>query len=188
MSIIDEALRKVAKERDKAKRRPVEPKSSPLESENIKSLSARYVKSKTVIVSGILLLLAIAFLTVTNIFLVPPPGIKETMPAETSGDFIETPVEAEAYTEVRSEIALIEEKVGLMGKMAKAFKIESTQEEFLSNFTLNGIVYDMEDPWAIINNKVVKVGETLDGAAVISIAPQKVVLLFKNERFDLAVK
>lgn len=208
MSIIAEALRKVARERDKAKRHPdkfptpskevtyknetEQPRSGPeissLEFGSLKSLNARYSRNKTLIVSGILLLLAIVFLTITNIFLLPSVDIEETQPVGTSDDFIDTPVEAEAYSDVKSEVTLIEEKSGLINRMAKAFKIESTQEEFLSNFKLNGIIYDEENSWAIINNKVVRVGDTLDGAKIISIAPRKVTLLFKNERFDLAVK
>lgn len=208
MSIITEALKKVAKERDKVKRRPdrittsnkeasykskadrpwLEPKISPPEFRSLKSLNARYTRNKTLIGSGILLLLAIIFLTITNTFLLPSVDIEEKAPVGTSDDFTEMPVEAEAYSDVKSEIALIEEKNSLIDKMAKAFKIESTQEEFISNFILNGIVYDTEDPWAIINNRVVRIGDTLDGAEVISIAPRKVILLFKNERYDLAVK
>ena len=133
-------------------------------------------------------MLAIAFLTITNIFLPPSINIEEATPVGTSADSIEVPVEAEAYTDLKSETALIEDRESLIDKMAKALKIESTQDEFLTSFILNGIVYDADDSWAIINNKIVRVGDKLDGATVISIAPQKVVLLFKEERFGLAVK
>lgn len=175
------------REEFKVEKPQLQPKVSPSKAKNMEFLKTRYVKSKVLIISGILLLVAIIFLTIANIFLIPSPGVKVLRSGRTS-DVTDVPLEAEAYTDVKSEIALIEDKAGLMDKMASVFKTGSVQEEFLSNFTLNGIVYDTEDSWAIINNKVVRVGERLAGAKVISIAPQKVVLLFKNEKFDLSVE
>lgn len=181
--------RKAAYKREefKVEKPQLQPKVLPSEAKNMEFLKARYVKSKALIISGVLLLVAIIFLAIANIFLIPSPDVKVSRSGRTS-DVTDVPLEAEAYTDVKSEIALIEDKAGLMDKMASVFKTGSAQEEFLSNFTLNGIVYDTEDSWAIINNKVVRVGERLDGAKVISIAPQKVVLLFKNEKFDLSVE
>ena len=211
MSIIAEALKKAKKERDgktmtseeylhkilgperkeiyiKEESKDSKPIAPPSKTEGIESPDARnMIRSKALITSGILLLLAIMFLTVTNIFLIPLPEVKvaTSKTPEGTSDLTEVPLEAEAYTDVKSEIALIEEKAGLMDRMARAFRGDSGS---LSKFELNGIVYDVDDSWAIINNKVVRVGDMLDGAKVISIAPQKVVLLFEDERFDLIVE
>lgn len=188
MSIITEALKKAAKE--KVKTINLSDKTVTLRGKpSYKSENTRYKRRKRLIISGILLLVTIAFLTLANTFLLPSLDIERPKSMVTSDDSIETPVEAEAYTNVKSELALFEDKKSLMDNTAKAFRSELTiEEEFTSNFTLNGIVYDADDSWAIINNKVVRTGDTLEGANVLSIAPQKVVLLFKNERFVLSVK
>lgn len=188
MSIISEALKKAAKERVRTINQ--EDKSVTLRVKPVyKGENTRYRRSKALIVSGILLLLTIVFLTVASIFLHPSLDIEEPTSIVTSDDSIDMPVEAEAYADLKSEIVLFENKKSLMDNMAEAFRGELTiEEEFTANFTLNGIVYDAEDSWAIVNNKVVRIGDTLDGAKVVSIAPRKVVLLFKDERFDLSVK
>lgn len=203
MSIITEALKKAEKERNKQmsskecldkilgperkttyKREESRADKPQFESKFLppkivrKFLDASYIKSKAFITSCVLLLGAIIFLTIANIFFIPTQRVG---PIKTS-DFKERPFEAEAYTDVKSDIALIR------NKMAGVFKNVSVRDEFLSNFTLNGVVHDAVDSWAIINNKVLRVGDTIENAKVISITPQKVVLLFRNERFDLTVK
>ena len=72
--------------------------------------------------------------------------------------------------------------------MKKALGRDSVREQVLANFKLNGIVWDTDDSWAIINNRIVRTGDTLNGAQVVLIEPKKVVLNFRNEEFDLAVK
>lgn len=207
MSIIAEALKKAGKERDKsitskehlskifgperkatykrkefkADKPQLQPEASLSDTKDMGPLKVHYVKSKTLIATGVLLLLAIIFLTVTNIFFIPSPDMKVAA-SRRAFDFTAVPIEAETYTDLKSEVALIEHKIGLMDKMALL------QDEFSSHFMLNGIVYDVDDSWAIINNEVVRAGDTLGGAEIISIAPQKVSFLFKGEKFDLAVK
>lgn len=209
MSIIAEALKKAEKERDKTivskeylnkilgperkatykrKEPKIEkpkfhPKAAVSKNENIEFLHSHYAKSKTLIISGILLLSTIIFLTIINIFLIPSPKVKVATSVGTS-KITETPVMAEAYTDMKSEI----HKTNFVGKMTRVFRSDLVQNGILSSFKLNGIVYDDEDSWAVINNKVARVGDTLDGATVISIAPQKVTIIFQNKRYDLAVK
>jgi hypothetical protein len=214
MSIIAEALRKAAREKEKTitskeyldrilgperkesyKRKErksdksqLQPKAFPTGAKKTGFFKEHYAKNKTLIASGILLLITIIFLTVINIFLVPSGNLEQAGSKEIPTTAEEQPV-AEAYTDVSPELVLIENvSPRLIDKMTSVFKSGSIMEEFTSNFTLNGIVYDTDEHWAIINNHIVRVGETLDGATVVSIAPHKVTLLFKNERFDLAVK
>lgn len=143
--------------------------------------------SKTILItSGILLLLTIIFLTVVNVFLISP-DVKAPTHIGTS-DFRGVAVKAEGYTDVKPEIALIENKSTFLDKMTDVFKSDSVRAKFMAKFTLNGVICSEDDSWAIINNDVVRVGDTLGGAKVISIVPQKVTLLFKDERFDLEVK
>ena len=191
MSIIAEALKRAEREKDKAitskeymnkilgperketyQRGELKDEKT-RESESAKSI--RYVKKrKALVVSGGLLVLTIMFLAISNLFLLPSLDVKtagrEKLPLYTA-----EPLVAEAYTDMSPEVALIESKAGFIDKP-------------LPNFTLNGIVWDIDGSWAIINNEIVKAGDALDGAKVISIEPQKVVLSFRDKRFDLVLK
>jgi hypothetical protein len=209
MSIITEALKKAEKEREKAivskeymnkilgperkatykrgepkiEKPKLRPKAAVSKNESIEFLHLHYVKSKTLIVAGILLLSTIIFLAIINIFLIPSPEVKVATSVGTS-EITEAPVRAEAYTDMKSEI----HETDFVGKMARVLRSDLVQNGVLSSFKLNGIVYDDEDSWAVINNKVARVGDALDGATVISIAPQRVTILFQNKRYDLAVR
>lgn len=144
------------------------------------------LRSKTLVISGILLLLTIVFLTATNIFLIPSLNV-EIARSERPADFEKIPV-AEAYTNVNPELALVENKTNLINRMTRVLRGSSIQDEFMSNFKLSGIIHDADDSWAIVNDKIVRAGDYLDGATVVSVVPHKIVLLYKNERFDLVVE
>jgi len=214
MSIITEALKKAEKEKDKLRdtreylnkilgperegtyrrdelnmdKSQLETKVSHSENKDMALFGKMpYRGSKTILItSGTLLLLTIIFLTVVNVFLISP-DVKAPTHIGTS-DFRDVAVKAEGYTDVKPEIALIENKSTFLDKMTDVFKSDSVRAKFMAKFTLNGVICSEDDSWAIINNDVVRVGDTLGGAKVISIVPQKVTLLFKDERFDLEVK
>ena len=216
MSIIAEALKRAEKERNKAiaskeymnkilgpqrketfrreefKGDKAVSKSAAIfsegEKEEFQSITDYIKNNKVLISAGGLVLSVIIFLTIVNTFLFQTPGVKtaarEKMPAFAKGE----PLEAEAYTDMNAEIVFIENKSGFMDKVANVFKGSSVREQFISKFTLNGIVWDIEDSWAVINNKIVRAGDIFEGAEVVSIEPQKATLIFKDEKFDLAVK
>jgi hypothetical protein len=151
------------------------------------SLHQHNVKSRSLLVFGALLSAAILFLAIANIFLLPPPVAEVTAIVKDSGA-ADVPLEAEAYTDLGPEMALIEERVKVADKASRVFKGVPPQDEFLSNFSLSGIVYDIDDSWAIINNEVVRVGDTLNGARVILIEPKEVVLLLREKKISLPVR
>ena len=196
MSIITEALKKAERQKDKTitSEEYIDKILGPerrgtYENENAKPPAeinpAR--RSGTLAVAGGLLLLAIIFLTVSNLYLLPSLDVETATPGK-APDYIEDSLKAEAYSDMGSEIALIENNPGFMGKMKKALRGDPVREQVLANFKLNGIVWDADNSWAIINNRIVRTGDTLNGAKVVSIEPKKVVLNFRNEEFDLAVK
>ena len=53
---------------------------------------------------------------------------------------------------------------------------------------LNGIVYDEQKPYAVINNKILKEGENIAGATVIKISPEEVQLILKDKKIELRPK
>ncbi len=54
-----------------------------------------------------------------------------------------------------------------------------------NNMELNGIVYDKERPRAIINDTIVKVGDTIEGAKVVRIEKSAVVLSLRDKVINL---
>lgn len=53
-------------------------------------------------------------------------------------------------------------------------------------FTVQGIIYGGNFPQAIINNKVVKIGDTLNGCRIISIDKDNVGFFFEGTQYSLA--
>lgn len=61
----------------------------------------------------------------------------------------------------------------------------SSRSGGLEGIILNGIVWDKNNPYAIVNNDVVKVGDKLGGATVIEISEKDVILEFDGEKHTL---
>ncbi len=60
-----------------------------------------------------------------------------------------------------------------------------TQDVLPIALTVQGIIWGSDLPQAIINNKVVKVGETIDEAKVISIEKDSITVFVVNKQFKL---
>jgi hypothetical protein len=60
------------------------------------------------------------------------------------------------------------------------------QEEKLPELTVQGLIWGSSLPQAIVNNKVVKVGDKIEGAEVVSIDKQGVTVLFANKEHKLS--
>lgn len=178
----------IAGEEIESNRSQLQGRSAVSETSAVKIPKSPFANRKMLITTGVLLISAIVFLTFANIFFISTSDVELAIPAGNISESAVMTAEVEAYSDAKSELVEIEGRTGFMDKMAKVLRGESAHDEFRSNFILSGIVYDEEEPWAVINNEVVKIGDTLDGARVISIFPQKVVLIFKDEKFDLAVK
>jgi hypothetical protein len=56
----------------------------------------------------------------------------------------------------------------------------------LPAFTVQGVIWGSKVPQAIINNKVVKVGDVLEGAKIISIGQEGIVVLFEGSEYNLS--
>jgi hypothetical protein len=71
---------------------------------------------------------------------------------------------------------------------AAASFIPAAWEPKAPNLNLNGIVYDNERPYAIVNNKVMLKGDTIEGAALIEIKQDSVKFVFNDKEFELRSK
>ena len=55
------------------------------------------------------------------------------------------------------------------------------------NFNLTGIVYSAADSFCIINDRVIKVGEIVQGAKLINVGPNEVTLDYKGDKLQLSM-
>lgn len=54
------------------------------------------------------------------------------------------------------------------------------------SLTVQGVIWGGKFPQAIINNQVVKAGDTIEGARIISIKKEGVMVLFKDRQYNLS--
>jgi hypothetical protein len=59
-------------------------------------------------------------------------------------------------------------------------------QETLASFTLNGIFFSQENGFALINNQIVKVGDSIEGAIVEEISEDKVMLRANGIEINLS--
>ena len=74
-------------------------------------------------------------------------------------------------------------------KSSNAFTFNSrVAEEKPDDFVLNGVFVTDNESYALINNNIVKEGDTLSGATVIKIAPEEVKLQVNNRQIKISTK
>ncbi|MCK5706301.1 MAG: hypothetical protein KAI43_01515 [Candidatus Aureabacteria bacterium] len=61
--------------------------------------------------------------------------------------------------------------------------IEEDDDDFLSrqNIKLEGIIWDPTDPYAIINDKILRTGDEFDGITIIKIEKERVTFEYKDK-------
>lgn len=64
-------------------------------------------------------------------------------------------------------------------------RLSQMEETPPPNLTVQGVIWGASFPQAIINNKVVKVGDTIDGARVVNIDKDGVVVFFEGRQYNL---
>lgn len=73
------------------------------------------------------------------------------------------------------------EKKAASGKTAPVMRPAANIGKKTLDFTVQGLVWGQTTPQAIINNKVVSIGDTIDDAKVIDISKEGVRLLYQND-------
>jgi hypothetical protein len=76
---------------------------------------------------------------------------------------------------------------GVNTKPAASRDLDKMTVKELPKMTVQGIMWGGMFNQAIINNKVVKAGDLIEGAQVISIEKSKIILLFENSKYTLSV-
>lgn len=162
MSIINEALKKA--EREGLLKSPPNKVPPPTDSE--KFPPHRVVcASKEAKEANILLLLAICGVVGSAAILCSIVLIRNLSPLKVSPEFQKPGGPPEEKLE------------GSQGTM-------SDLEPSMSSIELNGIVYESEDTWAIINNKIVRLGDTVGDERIIEIGKDYVRLVNESSNTE----
>lgn len=66
-----------------------------------------------------------------------------------------------------------------------AAKITETKSAFPDNLVLTGILVSEDGNLALIDDRILKVGDTIDGAAILNIQPDRVELSYQNQKITL---
>jgi len=131
--------------------------------------------------------IAIIALSAINLFFVNDRGFNMVYENIPVGDPA-IPLEAEAYTKLNEELALIEKSVSSLGFKRGPKAAVDAEMVSADKFVLNGIVADEAESWALINNKVVKPGDRLEDATVIAINSGDVILRVDGKPFVLPAR
>lgn len=189
MSIITEALKKVEKERKESQSSEAIAVSSAVD-EGAGNISGGidWHGRRQLAAFGLLIIVAIVFLSAANVFIISSADTDAPLPSQftIAGD---NQIGAETYAmAIHSNAEALEQNYSIFKKFGKVMKRAAPKDEFASNFELNGIIYDADNSWAIINNKMVKIGDIISGAKIVSISPQKAALLVNEKIYELSVK
>ncbi len=65
--------------------------------------------------------------------------------------------------------------------------VEEVKDIPLPPLVIQGLLWGGEFPQAIINNKVVKIGDTIEEARIVEINKNGVILLFAGRKFPLSI-
>jgi type II secretory pathway component PulC len=162
MSIIYNALKKIQKSN---------PQNLPGDSKkNLKSHRLAYVISILMILAGFY----IAKLVFDNF----------TRKIEAKQTRIVKPADSQsASVSVESKPA-VEERVASVSE-GSVTRPAISEKRSLPSLTLNGILFDEEQPCALINNRIAKEGDDIGGAKVIRILSDEVVLEFEGKTIRL---
>ncbi len=169
MSIINEALKKAWKEKENI------PSSSYQDSVK-KKLDLEFHKKKSRLnwapIFVVLVLLLITGPIVAPFFSTP---FKPSTPSATRA--VITPL-AESTSNKKAQFGV--EEAGLFRGLAP-------QAMHAPNFNLTGIVYSPKDSFCIINDQVIKVGEDIQGAKLVNVGPNEVILDYKGNKVQLSM-
>lgn len=163
MSIINEALKKVEKQRDQAAEKPAKDEARPTAISQINTDIVNAERKKTLnpwVTRMIIAGACIFVLSFVVALIINPPHRKG--PLQYSQNVVIPPGAA-------------------AGNMPQAASNRS-------GFKLSGIMLSEEGPVAIINNEIVKKGDTINGATVDSIEEFTVKLSTQGQEFTLTVK
>ena len=115
------------------------------------------------------------------LFMNPLFAKEETVSKDEASEIIVRPHIEYKATDLRDPFQSPREKKGTEKQVAQIM----VKERPLPNLVIAGIVWGGNFPQAIINNKVVKIGDTLEEARIIDIKRDGVTLSFDNRLYNL---
>jgi len=187
MSIINEALKKAGKEQSGSNAAPQQEGGASFR----KAVTVEVPKKKQKMNWGpVFVLMVLVLITgplVAPIFSSPYRNTAES--AFLVPSYQQTLAQQQSGSENRKGQFAIEESPILpaQGQVIKNFAAELGGPAGQPNFFMNGIVYAIPESYCLINGKVVKIGDKIDGATLKSVTPEKAELEYHGNRIDLWV-
>ena len=188
MSIINEALKKAIHEKEAG----FSPRDNELVRRNIEIAFQR--KKPQLNWGPIFILLVLVLITgpiVAPIFSTPfktaaystgnlsPKSVAQNVPVQPITDLAKAVVSSEPPVARKAQFAV--EESPLFGNS------QSHAPWQMPSLNLSGIVYSPEESYCIINNKIVKVGDTVQGAKLLSVSHNLVTLDYQGKAVSLEV-
>ncbi len=186
MSIINEALKKSRQDKPSQNMQPIS--TSFLNADLNKKFTVDLPKKKNNINWGpIFVLLVLVLITgplVAPIFSSP---YRSTTSAFLVPSYQATLAASQDATNRQAQFAIEESPILPVGAAMIHNPITPIGIENRPTFAINGIVYSSPESYCIINGRVVRVGDKIDGAILKSVSPEKAVLDFNGTKIDLWV-
>lgn len=194
MSIIQDALKKTENYIDKKRpdiRKKFEEGISFKETVPVEKTPALSKKIIYVSISAFFILIILVALSVKQFLLVT--SVTNKLKTKVTGEETAKPaVTALPAVMPRAEIKkMLSENAKVTEELAAYTKPQpapSVSGPKMPNLTLNGIMYREEDPQAIINNYILKEGETINGARIIKIKPDVIILDYEGAEVILKLR
>lgn len=188
MSIINEALKKAIREKEVG----FSPQDHKLARRNIEIAFQR--KKPSLNWGPIFILLVLVLITgpiVAPLFSTPfkiaaysasnlsPQAVAQNVPVRPAMDLAKTVVSSEPSAARKAQFAV--EESPFFGNS----KTQALQQ--MPSLNLSGIVYSPEESYCIINNKIIKKGDTVQGAKLLSVSHNRVTLDYQGKAVSLEV-
>ena len=188
MSIINEALKKATREKEAG----FSPRDNELARRNIEIAFQR--KKPRLNWGPIFILLVLALITgpiVAPLFSTPfktaaystgslsPQSAAQNVPARPATDLAKAVVNSEPSVARKAQFAVEESPLFGNSQTHALWRMPS--------LNLSGIVYSPEESYCIINNKIVKAGDTVQGAKLLSVLRNRVTLDYQGKAVSLEV-
>lgn len=137
-------------------------------------------------ITGILIFVLL-FAVINTIKKARPLGIKKSGSAVIKKD---KEVASEEKIPVKDIYGTLEEKSKNLELKRDPFSLAPIipLEKYSSGIYLNGILWDKSCPMAIINDQIVKIGDTVSGKIVVDIKQDRVILNDGNKDFELRLE
>lgn len=143
-------------------------------------------RAKFIATTSFFTLVFISSLFMANIFAVSQVQLEEIKKLEGAGKAVPQEVIARPKVEYKAEGLRDPFQAPIIEQVIQGEKVQVLDTGTLPvSLTVQGIIWGGRFPQAIINNKVVKVKDTIEGALIVAIDKDSITVLFQGRQYNL---